>query len=213
MHLDVSKIAEIKANAMFQLENFLTKRLESSDIKQTKLVQTMSFWLLDYIKFQQYKSNPQIKYKRYKRGDVIKVNFGHRIGNEHGGLHYAIVIDNANALGSNLLTVIPLSSKKPHLTEEKLGKDRIIIGAEIYKKLIDKMNSLSSFSPEAKAVRKELIRMKAGSIALIGQITTVSKYRIYDPLSTQNALHGIRVSEHTLDLIDSKIIELFTHSN
>ena len=95
MHLDVSKIAEIKANAMFQLENFLTKRLESSDIKQTKLVQTMSFWLLDYIKFQQYKSNPQIKYKRYKRGDVIKVNFGHRIGNEHGGLHYAIVIDNA----------------------------------------------------------------------------------------------------------------------
>lgn len=213
MHLDVSKIAEIKANAMFQLENFLTKRLESSDIKQTKLVQTMSFWLLDYIRFQQYKNNPQIKYKRYKRGDVIKVNFGHRIGNEHGGLHYAIVIDNNNALGSNLLTVIPLSSRKPHLTEEKLGKDRIIIGTEIYKKLIDKMNSLSSFSPEAKAVRKELIRMKAGSIALIGQITTVSKYRIYDPLSTKNALHGIRVSEHTLDLIDSKIIELFTHSN
>lgn len=213
MHLDVSRIAEIKANAMFQLENFLTKRLESSDIKQTKLVQTMSFWLLDYIRFQQYKNNPQIKYKRYKRGDVIKVNFGHRIGNEHGGLHYAIVIDNNNALGSNLLTVIPLSSRKPHLTEEKLGKDRIIIGTEIYKKLIDKMNSLSSFSPEAKAVRKELIRMKAGSIALIGQITTVSKYRIYDPLSTKNALHGIRVSEHTLDLIDSKIIELFTHSN
>ena len=213
MQLDLSKIAEIKANAMLQLENFLTKRLESSDIKQTKFVQTMSFWLLDYIKFQQYKTNPQIKYKRYKRGDVIKVNFGHRIGNEHGGLHYAIVIDNNNALGSNLLTVIPLSSKKPHLTAEKLGKDRIIIGSEIYKRLIDKMNSLSSFSPEAKAVRKELIRMKAGSIALIGQITTVSKYRIYDPLSTKNALHGIRVSENTLDLIDSKIIELFTHSN
>ena len=55
--------------------------------------------------------------------------------------------------------------------------------------------------------------MKAGTIALVGQITTISKYRIYDPLSTKNALHGIRVSDATLDLIDSKIKELFTHSN
>ena len=59
--------------------------------------------------------------------------------------------------------------------------------------------------------KKEAV--EAGTIALVGQITTISKYRIYDPLSTKNALHGIRVSDATLDLIDSKIKELFTHSN
>ena len=213
MQLELEKIKELKIKAMFQLEFFLTNRLQSNDSKQFKFVQTLSFWLLDYIKFQQYKTQPQIKYKKYKRGDVIKANFGHRVGSEHGGLHYAIVIDNDNALGANTLTVIPLSSRKPHITEANIGKDRLIIGAEIYKNLIDKLNKLNSFSPEAKAVKKELFRMKAGTIALVGQITTISKYRIYDPLSTKNALHGIRVSDATLDLIDSKIKELFTHSN
>ena len=69
-----------------------------------------------------------MKFKRYKRGDVIKVNFGHRIGREHGGLHYAIVLDVKNPLQSNLLTVVPLTSVKEHTNLEKLGKDRIFIG-------------------------------------------------------------------------------------
>ena len=144
---------------------------------------------------------------------MIKVNFGHRIGREHGGLHYAIVIDNDNALASNTITVIPLSSLKSHMNKNHLGKDRLYLGTEIYKLLIDKLNSLNSLSPEAVAVKKELSRMKAGTIALIGQITTISKYRIYDPLSTKNALHKIRLSDNTLGDIDCKIRELFTHNN
>lgn len=154
-----------------------------------------------------------LRYKKYKRGDVIKVNFGHRIGREHGGLHYAIVIDNDNALASNTITVIPLSSFKSHLDKNHLGKDRLYLGIEIYKLLIDKLNSLNSHSQEATVVKKALSRMKTGTIALIGQITTISKYRIYDPLSTKNALHKIRLSDNTLDDIDCKIRELFTHNN
>ena len=212
MQLSLDAVIQLKQNALLGLENFLLKRLESQDEKQIKIVQTMSFWILDYIRLQTYEIQ-QIKYKKYKRGDVIKVNFGHRVGREHGGLHYAIVIDNDNTLASNTITVIPLSSFKSHMNKNHLGKDRLYLGTEIYKLLIDKLNSLNSLSPESVAVKKELSRMKAGTIALIGQITTISKYRIYDPLSTKNALHKIRISDNTLGNLDCKIRELFTHNN
>ena len=127
-------------------------------------------------------------------------------------LHYAIVLDVKNPLQSNLLTVVPLTSVKEHTNLEKLGKDRIFIGNEIYKEIINKTNRLPAGSHEKTAVSKELARMKTGSIVLIGQITTISKYRIYDPLSSKNALHGIKVSDNTLTKIDEKIKILFTNS-
>ena len=212
MNLSIDKVKEIKAQALLTLDKFLLKRLESGDSKSIKTVQTISYWLLDYIKFLIYESKNEIKFKRYKRGDVIKVNFGHRIGREHGGLHYAIVLDTNNALKSNLLTVVPLSSVKEYTDLSRLGKDRVFIGNEIYKSLINKINKLPDNCDEKHAATKELSRMKTGSIVLIGQITTISKYRIYDPLSTKNALHGIKVSEDTLTQIDEKIKILFTNS-
>ena len=51
--------------------------------------------------------------------------------------------------------------------------------------------------------------MKKGSIALISQITTISKQRIYDPKTSTDILANLRVSNTTLDLIDEKIKELF----
>lgn len=212
MNLSIDKIKEVRAQALLSVDKFLIKRLESGDSKAIKTVQTISYWLLDYIKFLIYESKNEMQFKRYKRGDVVKINFGHRIGREHGGLHYAIVLDNNNALQSNLLTVVPLSSVKEYTDLTRLGKDRIFIGNEVYKSLINKINRLSDNCPEKKVATKELSRMKMGSIVLVGQITTVSKYRIYDPLSTKNALHGIRVSEDTLTQIDEKIKCLFTNS-
>lgn len=48
--------------------------------------------------------------------------------------------------------------------------------------------------------------MKKGSIALINQITTISKQRIYD----DDILKHIRLSEKSLNLIDENIIKFFT---
>jgi hypothetical protein len=61
-------------------------------------------------------------------------------------------------------------------------------------------------------MKKEADRMKQGSIALVGQITTVSKIRIYDPRYSKDALSKVRVSSDTLDLLDAKIQELFGSS-
>ena len=58
-------------------------------------------------------------------------------------------------------------------------------------------------------MKSEIAKMKRGSIALVGQITTISKIRIYDPLYPSDILANIRVSDQALDKLDNKIKELF----
>ena len=36
-------------------------------------------------------------FKKYSRGDIVKVNLGFNIGSEQGGLHYAIVVEDNEA--------------------------------------------------------------------------------------------------------------------
>ena len=212
--LPLEKIINVKIMALEKLADFLDNKINNGNDKSLKIVQTISYWIMDYVKMLGYENaDEEKKFKKYKRGDVIKVNFGHRIGREHGGLHYAIVIDVANNVNSNTITVIPLSSLKQGVDLNKLGKDRIYIGDEIYKAIVNKSNQITDEGNNKKGLNKELSRLKIGSIALIGQITTISKYRIYDPLSTKNVLHGIRVSNTMLTALDQKVKELFTNSN
>lgn len=57
MKLSLDTVMQVKQNALLGLENFLLKRLESQDEKQIKIVQTMSFWILDYIRLQTYETH------------------------------------------------------------------------------------------------------------------------------------------------------------
>ena len=58
-------------------------------------------------------------------------------------------------------------------------------------------------------VGTEIVQMKTGTIALINQITTISKQRIYDPKNDLGILSDVRISDKYLDLIDKKIQKLF----
>lgn len=58
-------------------------------------------------------------------------------------------------------------------------------------------------------IKKEFDKMKVGSIALVGQITTISKIRIYDPKTNKDPLSKIKLSNESLDKIDNGIKELF----
>ena len=60
-------------------------------------------------------------------------------------------------------------------------------------------------------LKKEISRMKQGSIALTGQIRTISKIRIYNPTNSKDTLSNIRLSNEKLDLIDKAIIEKYTN--
>lgn len=58
-------------------------------------------------------------------------------------------------------------------------------------------------------ISRELDQMKSGSIALINQITTISKQRIYNPKKDFDILSNIKVSDEKMNLIDEKIKKLF----
>lgn len=59
-------------------------------------------------------------------------------------------------------------------------------------------------------LHREIQKMKHGSIALVGQITTISKLRIYDPMYPSDTLSNIRLSAETMDKLDEKLRNLFT---
>ena len=195
--------------ALNTLNQLLSYHIENNNFKKANL---LSYWFEDFCKYNlaEEKFNPRLL-KRYKRGSVIKVNLGFNVGNEEGGLHYCIVLDKSNALSSGTLTVIPLTSKKEN---KQYNISTVNLGNEIYlnQKILDSNPQKSDFDINLKYFEKlqnEILKMKKGSIALVSQITTISKQRIYDPKTSFDILSNLRVSNHTLDLIDTKIKELF----
>lgn len=58
-------------------------------------------------------------------------------------------------------------------------------------------------------IKREIQKMKRGSIALTCQVRTISKIRIYDPKTNFDILSNIKLSNEKLDLIDQSIKELF----
>jgi mRNA-degrading endonuclease toxin of MazEF toxin-antitoxin module len=72
--------------------------------------------------------------------------------------------------------------------------------------LTRKMNSVKDASELLQRMRAEVLKMKNGSIALVNQISTISKIRIYDPKTNQGVLSGIKLSNEKLDAIDSEIL-------
>ena len=49
------------------------------------------------------------RFKRYSRGQIVKVKFGVNIGSEFSGDHYAIVIPKQDTMLNPILHVIPLT--------------------------------------------------------------------------------------------------------
>jgi mRNA-degrading endonuclease toxin of MazEF toxin-antitoxin module len=215
--------------ALSDISKMLNKQ---SDQKKQKLI---AKWLSKYAYYLTTETSFKPSFlKRYQRGEIIMVDLGYRIGNEEGGPHYAVVLDKNNSPHSGIITILPLSSKKPTYTPNRYTLD---LGSEIYDALNEKANkafnntfqvsSVSNNTVSSSAIASatvtasfsnnsfhkimnEINLMKSGSIALISQITTVSKIRIIKPKRTTDPLSGIRLSDETLNKIDEKIIELYT---
>ena len=136
------ELTEHKDKAMRALDNYLSDLIATSDTQTQSKADKLSYWLEDYVKF--LKFEPQFRstsYKKYKRGDVIKVHLGYNIGSEEGGLHYAIVLENSNSVYSPTVTILPLTSVKPHTNTDSLGRGRLHIGNEIFTSLRAKINA------------------------------------------------------------------------
>lgn len=266
---------ELIDRAISDLRRFLTDLSASGNTKDEKRASLISYWISDYVKMLRKEDmfNPK-KLIRYKRGQIVKVHLGYRIGSEEGGLHYAIVIENDNPLSSNVITIVPLTSLKAKHDPDRLPRSNIYLGNAIYRILRGKLTTLSDSlrnevvsgmaqvediaarlslirslsedeynkNPEKwsseieniksaqdenaqklEAARKalervnklqeELQRMKSGSIALVNQITTISKQRIYDPLYKSDVFHEVRVPDDILDALDEELTKMFINCN
>ena len=250
-----------KKQAIKKINNLLEMYINNPNEKFLKKANLLSYWLenfSDYIK-EETNFNPQ-ELISYNRGDVIKLNFGFNVGSEHGGLHYAIVLDNNNLHSSPVVTVIPLSSG----TEDSTYKRDVFLGQELYNKLnakntsffnneaqrlnenkekldalkkqlqevqkigtdndtIISIRNMISFLKEQiqeintdieilKKYSKEISHMKQGSIAMMEQITTVSKMRLYVPKKSTDILYGISFSPETMEKINTQLIKLYLKS-
>lgn len=102
---------------------------------------------------------------------------------------------------SNLVDQLELLDKE--LNEQQKNELAHTIQSKIIeaKKELDFTNRL----------RDEILRMKSGSIALVNQITTISKIRIYDPKTDHDLLSNIKLSNEKLDLIDRELTSRYTN--
>jgi len=221
-----------KDSALKRLDVSFNKHIELSEYKKSNI---LAYWIKD---FSNYHDNEKTfdpnSLKRYRRGDVIKANLGFNVGNELGGLHYCVVLNKNDTMSSGNLTVVPLSSNKEN---KKYHINTVNLGDELYqllnKKFVDESvkiheelsrlnfdevsieitKELSIKLHNLKKIKTEISRMKSGSIALVNQITTISKQRIYNPKSNSDILANIRLSKNSSLLIDDKIAELFLKKN
>ena len=90
-------IIKHKKSAIKQLNNTFETFINSPNAKHKKKADLIAYWIENYSKY--LLSEEKFDYgsiPKYKRGEVISVNFGFNVGSEHGGLHYALVLDNDN---------------------------------------------------------------------------------------------------------------------
>ncbi len=266
-----------KKEAIKSLNKLLEFYINDPNGQHLKKAHLMSYWLKDFVKYIKFEENfDPAKNISYKRGNVIKVNFGFNIGSEYGGLHYGIVLDRQNNHNSPVLTVIPLTSVKD---SKEIHDNNVGLGNEIYKLLklkfdtvskalkqeqleisatlsviqnytlminqalemakkdptdnnefvkyldsvednLDIIHSLQNYWNEKEdhnsanieyldKIGSEISRMKEGSIAIVNQITTISKIRIFDPRDSKGVLSGISLSAESMEKINKKLQELY----
>lgn len=84
--------------------------------------------------------------------------------------------------------------------------------ANLLTSIEQKINTLNTAKKTLNIYNKELQKLKKGSIALMEQITTVSKMRIYKPKNSNDLLYGIKYSDGAMDKINERMKELFIYS-
>lgn len=119
-----------------------------------------------------------------------------------------------NELFTNLSSKISLYNKKvkEDLANLQSALEMLIEVSDskpINSQQINELNSKIEYVKKCQKLLKEMSneiqKMKKGSIALVNQIKTISKIRIYNPTTNDDVLSNIKLSNDKLDMIDEKI--------
>ena len=150
-----------------------------------------------------------LRYKKYERGTIIKVDFGVNLGSEMSQVHFAIVLNNYDNPKNNILTVIPLTSKqsKFNLNLKNLITNLIYeIEDEIKECKNDKVKETKLHN-----VLNYYKTNKKNTYACCSLITTISKTRILSPINEYDIIGRKKCSSDILTLIDNDIKNKFQH--
>ena len=171
--------------------------------------------------------NKDIKrtHKVYKRGTIIKADFGVNLGSEMSQIHFAIVLNNYDNQNNNVLTVVPLTSKKSkynldlkNLVTDKLisktNEELINIGLiEEFKLMAPKLHMKANNKIDQLYTILSYYKLNAkNTFACCSLITTISKSRIFKPINEYDFVGKMRCSSDVMDKIDYEIINKFTKS-
>lgn len=140
----------------------------------------------------------------YERDVFLGNELYEKLKSKYDKLDVTIKKDMQEALNIQKIIQQSLENLKENPTENTEA-ELINLLATIEQK-IDKLNI------ERKTLNiynKELQKLKKGSIALMEQITTVSKMRIYKPKNEHDLLYGIKYSDGAMDKINEQLKTLF----
>lgn len=211
-----------------QLKNTLLNGMDTS--KATKLLYWINQWGGDYL--QNERTFDYMSLMRYKRGSIVRANFGFKVGSELGGLHYALVLDNRNHKSSKVLMVVPIGSLSDGENPEDIHNDyEVFLGYGIFKDEIiyveekiaeleakidglkeNKKNCLKEVK-ELEKSKKELISLKKGSVAQVAQTCAMSKIRIYNPKHIKDRYGSFVCDDDKINEIEEKIKNLYFRKN
>ncbi|MFM0796029.1 hypothetical protein ACTGXD_10375 [Streptococcus suis] len=117
---------------------------------------------------------------------------------------YSDIIERLSKLEQSLLVEFEEYSSDP-ITLAKRSQailsdmDGITKDKESFEQLIDELDKEEEI---LKNIARQVLKMKKGSIALLNQVTTISKMRIFDPKNQTSVLYDIVLSKETMDRID-----------
>lgn len=240
--LSTAELESLIKKCIDNLNSFMNDLSSDDENKQNKKrAMLLAYWIIGYVRMlKSEKTFDSKKLLYYKRGDIVSVDFGYRIGSEFGGRHFAVVIDNYNSRNSGILTVVPLTSKKSNYKEScfnfelKVGlhelhhqKFNIVLEecksalSELINKsenpeestsdIATKISNVSKRIDEARMLKAETDSLKSGTIVEVGQIITISKIRILNPKQSSDSLYKIHLSNEDLDMLNEKIKYLYIY--
>ena len=149
------------------------------------------------------------RFKRYSRGQIVRVKFGVNIGSEFSGDHYAIVISKQDTMINPVLHVIPITSKKHNYNIEL---DNLLYNEEKINELKNllKKESNDNIKKIKKCIKYYSNRKDKTSYACIKHLKTISKLSICKPINEFDYIDKIKISNDLLRKIGEEIVKEYT---
>lgn len=117
-------------------------------------------------------------------------------------------VENELLEATKMIDVLTKSVGSNLNTEEGLQKDV----TELLDNLENRVEKLNREKKTLHIYERDISKLKDGSIALMEQITTISKMRIYKPKNSSDLLYGIRFSDGAMKKINDRLKELYFFS-